>query len=183
MRTASRHMPKFIRRSPTGAVWCIAAFLLASMAVVAITHPVVFGGAMAGIFLFVRWQTVRNRRHLRALATLRQGQSICEFARDFSLRDVDSWVVRAVYEQVQGCLRHAHPSFPLRAEDRLAEDLLIDDEEVEMTIAQEVAARAGRSLDSGATNPYFGRVGTVRDLVMFFQHQPKLASAIRPGSL
>ncbi|MYM87102.1 hypothetical protein GTP91_07895 [Rugamonas sp. FT82W] len=115
----------------------------------------------------------RNAERLRCLAAEREGESICDFARDFDTRQVDTWIVRAVYEQLQYHLADVSPAFPVRASDRLKEDLLLDDDDLDMDIAQEVEQRAGRSLDDTSTNPYFGKVKTVRDLVMFFQSQPK----------
>ncbi|MDI4635539.1 hypothetical protein J7U46_20920 [Pelomonas sp. V22] len=112
-----------------------------------------------------------------ALASRREGQSICEFARDFDARAVDTWVIRAVYEQLQSHLRYVHPSFPVRADDRLKEDLLLDDDDLDIDLAQEVEERTGRSVDGATNNPYSGKVRTVRDFVLFFQHQPRAKSA------
>jgi hypothetical protein len=39
-------------------------------------------------------------RKAPALAQARQGESICQFARAFPRRDVDAWVIRAVWETV-----------------------------------------------------------------------------------
>ncbi|RQO58068.1 hypothetical protein DBR47_14800 [Paucibacter sp. KBW04] len=106
------------------------------------------------------------------LASEREGQSICEFARDFDARAVNTWIIRAVYEQLQEQLKHIHPAFPVRADDRLKEDLLLDDDDLDMDLAQEVEARTGISIDQSGNNPYFGKVKTVRDFVLFFQSQP-----------
>ena len=36
---------------------------------------------------------------------------------------------------------------------------------------ENIAARIGRSLNRAEDNPFFGRINTVHDLVMFFQEQ------------
>lgn len=173
-------MPRSARRSRPVLAWLLVACFAATIVLFAVKHPVAFLGAASGfavLWLLARRQVQREALQLRALASAREGQAICEFARDFNTREVDTWVVRAVYEQLQGHLRHVHPSFPVRADDRLEEDLRVDDEDLDMDIAQEIGHRTGRSLDSSAANPYFGRVRTVRDLVLFFQNQPRSSHA------
>ncbi len=180
MRIASRHMPKFTRR-PVGFVgWLLIACFLFGIAYFAATKPQAFLIALIGLAALcwlARQQSQREARKLLALASQREGQTICEFARDFDVRASDTWLIRAVYEQLQGQLKHVHPSFPVRADDRLKEDLLLDDDDLDMNLAQEVAMRTGRTIDGSAINPYFGKVKTVRDLVCFFQNQPRSASA------
>lgn len=94
----------------------------------------------------------------RRTAAERRGDSICTFARALDRREVDPWVVRAVYE-------HYSESFPVRAED------VLDAEEMDFA-AMEIAERTGRSLDQVERNPRFGRVRTAGDLVRFLSHQP-----------
>jgi len=180
MRIASRHMPKFKPRPIGFAAWILLAAVGAGLAYAVASAPV---GATAALLLlcgaFVWGHRVGKRREeqLRRLAATREGQSICEFARDFEIRTVDTWIIRAVYEQVQRQLRHVHPAFPVRAGDRLKEDLFLDDDDLDMDVAPEVEQRTGRSLDNSGANPHFGKVRTVRDLVLFFQSQPVRSAA------
>lgn len=51
------------------------------------------------------------RRDLAALAQEREGESICDFARAFDTRTTDTWVIRAVYEQLQQQLGRVYPDF------------------------------------------------------------------------
>jgi hypothetical protein len=111
------------------------------------------------------------------LASQREGQTICEFARDFDTQAIDTWIIRAVYEQLQAQLKYIHSAFPIRADDRIKEDLLLDDDDLDMDLASEVETRTARPLDKTDNNPYSGKVKTVRDVVLFFQHQPKAADA------
>jgi hypothetical protein len=180
MRIASRHMPRFIHK-PMGFVgWLIALCILAAIGYVALAKPgasLVAVVVLMAIYVLARPQLKREEQQLRELAARRKDESICEFARDFDARAVDTWIVRAVYEQLQGQLKHVHPSFPIRADDRLKEDLLLDDDDLDMDLAQEVEARTGRSLNDCSSNPYLGKVKTVRDLVLFFQNQPRASNA------
>ena len=107
----------------------------------------------------------RNRR----IAAEREGESICDFARGFDCRAIDTWIIRAVYEQFSG-------AFPLRPGDRFKEDLRADGEYLYFG-AIDIAQRTGRSLDGYERNPMFGKIETLRDLVMFIHHQPLLSAA------
>ncbi|HVX90748.1 MAG TPA: hypothetical protein VHC20_03920, partial [Candidatus Paceibacterota bacterium] len=92
--------------------------------------------------------------------------------RSFERRRVDTWVIRAVYEQLQSHLGTEKP-VPIRATDSLANDLLVDDEDLDMDIAEEILQRTGRSMKDTERNPYYGKVRTVADLVYFVNEQPK----------
>lgn len=79
------------------------------------------------VTLLVAHQLRQERNHLRALAAQRQGESICQFARAFPRRQVDTWVLRAVYESLHGYLGGR---LPIRADDRLKQDLRLDDDDL-----------------------------------------------------
>ncbi len=180
MRIASRHMPKLQTKS-LGWLGCsVGALLAGAFAYLVVADPkaiaVVLGLTFVA-FVLTRPGIKREEEHLRALAEARVGHSICEFAREFDLRAVDPWIVRAVYEQLQKQLEHVHPSFPLHAEDRLKEELHLDGDDVDMEVVVQVEHRTGRSLANADANPYYGKVRTVRDLVMFFQFQGERVAA------
>ena len=65
---------------------------------------------------------------------------------------------------------------PLRPAGRLLEDLWIDPEDLNFDLLPEVAGRAGYSLQQPESNPFFGRVQTVGDLVKFLTSLLKCAS-------
>jgi hypothetical protein len=113
------------------------------------------------------------RRHLTALAEARKGESICEFSRAFDVRSADTWVIRAVYEQLQLQLRWVYPGFPVRATDRLIEDLMLDPDDIDMDVFFDVTRRTRRSRRDVKVNPRYGRVKTAGDLVEFFCAQDK----------
>lgn len=179
MNQPSRYMPKYVESKLGVPGWifvtCLLAGLLASLWFALTSHALLaftIGVLLAALFW---WSHVEYRRKAAAVVhvcALRHGESICEFAREFDTRSVDTWVIRAVYEQLQHHLEHIAPQFPVRSSDRLSEDLLIDDDELDMGLALEIEQRTRRSLNDSSSNPYFGKVRTVGDLVHFFNAQP-----------
>lgn len=177
-RMISRHMPKYrFQPKPLGpVVWLVLGASLAGAVWFVVSAPkaAAICGALFLVLIALSHAVVkRDIAHLRALAAARPGQSICAFARDFDRRSVDAWVVRAVYEQLQSRLEHAHPAFPIRARDRLRQDLRLDEDDIDLDLAPEIETRTGRSLDHAQRNPLFGKVETAGDLVLFFQAQPR----------
>lgn len=178
MPVPSRRMPRHVvpplgtgRKSVLIVVGALVAFGLASMSWKALLG--------IGIYLAVAalWGVRATRRHagrMRNLIAERPGESICRFARDFDCRQIDTWVVRAVYEELQDCVSARVGPVPIRAQDHLSTGLGIDPDDIE-NVAHAIAVRAARSLEGVRANPYWNRVETARDLVMFFDAQPKAA--------
>ena len=48
----------------------------------------------------------------------------------------------------------------------------MDEDDIDLDLAEIVAVRTGRSLENCENNPYFGNVSTLGDLVRFFNAQP-----------
>jgi hypothetical protein len=119
----------------------------------------------------------RGVRRLRQLPAARVDESICQFARSFEVRRTDTWVLRAVYEALQDELRWVSPAFPVHADDSIKNDLLIDGEDLDLSIVWCIAERARRRLEHPERNPFSSRVVTVRDLVSFFVHQPRIEAS------
>jgi hypothetical protein len=169
-------MPKFKPNPVSFSTWLLLVSLacgllfVAASALIATTLAILIICVSAGL---TRREIKREEEQIRALAAARAGESICEFARNFDLQVVDTWIVRAVYEQIQEQLRYVHPAFPVRASDRFKEDLHLEDDDLDMDLAIQVEQRTGRSLNDTKINPYLGKVKTVQDLVFFFQAQPK----------
>lgn len=121
-------------------------------------------------FVLLTWTSVLfESRRLEQLAEGRNSESICAFARSFDCRAIDTWILRAVYETLQEFL--AAPHFPLRASDRLSDDLAFDADDLD-ELADEIAERSGRTLENAEYNPLYSKVESVRDLVLFFTFQP-----------
>ena len=185
MRIASRHMPKYVAMTVSRISWLYLAVMIAGFIFLLVSNPfytIIFVLLFCGLFLVGRKEMRQDDQHLRALAAKRDGGSICDFARDFEMRQIDAWIVRAVYEQLQQHLKHVHPAFPVRAADRLEEDLRLDAETLEMDIVEEIEQRTGRRVDGASENPYAGPVLTVGDLVLFFQAQPIKSPCAAPAT-
>ena len=120
--------------------------------------------------------TIECNRHYRRLAAERHGEGIGTFIRAFDRRSepFDPWVLRATWEALVPYTRFRGGQLPLRATDRLSEDLLIDQDDIDFDIIKEVAERSGHSLKQLEANPYYGRIQTVGDFVQFITFQPRI---------
>ena len=118
--------------------------------------------------------TIRNRRFAR-LAAARNSESICDFARSFDCRKTDTVLIRAVYETVQE--KMGPPLVPLRAEDRLLDDLELDEEDLD-EIFIDAAKLCNLSIVSTESNPLYDKVITLHDVVEFLRHQPTLQTTV-----
>lgn len=118
----------------------------------------------------------REKRRFEEMCSIRDEESICNFARSFSTRHLDTWVIRAAYQEIQQLVKSYILAFPVRASDLLVDDLRIDADDIDDLLV-DVAFRSGHSLDETASNPFYGHVKTVRDLVLFVNAQPRLVTA------
>jgi hypothetical protein len=172
MRIPSRLMPQVAGKPVSLGSWVILAVLLTALAYLLWEHPIPVLGFVAFLGAISVIEAKRTKAHLNKLAAQRNGESICTFAREANYRTNDTWVVRAVYEQVQSYLGSEFHSFPLRWNDSFEKDLKIDIEDVGDVIAAEVAERTGRNFSETTGNPMYAKVSTVGDLVLFFCAQP-----------
>jgi hypothetical protein len=132
----------------------------------------VFVGGIALVSLVLN---ARSARALRALAVDRAGEDIGTFARALDRRapEFDPWVVRAVWDELQHCVRYDDRRLPLRPSDRLVADLRIDPDDLE-DMAIDVARRVGREDSDWAANPMCGRVTTVAEFIQLVALQPRV---------
>lgn len=156
--------------------WAVLLAIASLLACAAWQKPA-FGAALALSVVAASLQIRSEKRRLRELAIERPGESICAFARAFDRRQVDAWVIRAVYEEIGGQL--AMPGFPLRPGDDLSKTLNLDGDALDFDIAPAIAERTGRSLADTESNPYFDKVRTAADLVLFFNAQPIETRSLR----
>lgn len=173
MRRPSRLLPELNRKRVPPLVWCLLGVFATCFAVALWLRPLLTGGLVLLMFGFSLGHSYFVRVHLRRLAAGRTREGIGAFAKQFDCRSVDTWIIRAVYEELQEYLRSEVRSFPLRASDRLLEDLKVDQGDLEDMVASRVAERTGRRLEAGPSNTLGGKVQTVGDLVLFFNAQPR----------
>jgi hypothetical protein len=123
--------------------------------------------AFGGWFVLIAVFAVFHRRWLRRLKEERKEESICSFARALPAKEHDTWVMRAVYEEMSRVT-----GGPLRPYDDIKKFWRVNPEDLD-DVAFTIAHRAGRSMDDTKKNPMFDRVVTIADMITFFEHQPK----------
>ena len=147
--------------------------LLLLTATIVIYQPI-YLAIIAGIALlalaWTHFEEPKIEKYFAELCEERKDLSICDFARGFDSRSVDTWVIRAVYEQLQAALA-TKQNVPIKASDNLFDTLKLDEDDFDLDLVEEVAQRTGRSIENFQSNPYYGKVTTARNLVLFFNHQ------------
>lgn len=121
--------------------------------------------ALLGVFDHRKRRRLLDRR-------VRDGLGICTFAREFPRRSVDTWILRATWEELGTYLAVDGRPFPIRADDRL-DAFGLDDLDLEDVVVR-IAGRARRTLYRYAANPWTDRVETIQDLVDYLQFQPRI---------
>lgn len=118
--------------------------------------------------------TIFNFFRFRRLARQRAGLSICQFARSFNYRHVDTNIIRAAYEEFQRWAGPGAKDFPVMASDDIGKLYGVDGEDLD-DVAEELAVKTGRRWADLESNPLYGQVTTVGDLVLFLNRQTKAA--------
>ncbi|WP_087463118.1 hypothetical protein [Oleiphilus messinensis] len=172
MKQASRFMPKYEPRKASKPLLFSLLFIAAAIVIYQPWYLVVLVGIALLVVVWGAIEQPRVERHFLRLCKEREGLSICEFAREFDPKVVDTWVIRAVYEQLQAALP-TRQSVPIKASDSLFDTLLLDEDDLDLDLVEEIAQRTGRSLDDPENNPYYGNVTTARNLVLFFNLQDR----------
>ena len=152
-------------------IWCIVAMIIQS--------PL----SSIGFALFAAAITTASLvtvRKLNQLRNARQGEDIGTFARSLAMRQLDTWVVRAVYEEISQYVGTKEHPFPVRANDRLTEDLQVDREDFGSVLCA-IADRCGRSLDKLEENPLFPKFTTVADVIHMLMLQSKESTPEQSG--
>lgn len=160
------------KTTPLGYVMVTTFVIAIAIAMLCYQKPVILPIIVG--FLTIGWILTRiERARLRKVAKARTEESICNFARSFPRKDSDPWLIRAVYEELQNYFKGDVAHLPLRASDRIDEDLRIDREDLD-DIAYDIAHRAGYDMTDAQNNPLFNKVKTVADIVQFMTFQPKI---------
>lgn len=179
MRRASRFMPQARRPAMSwrGRIFMAVALLalLCSLLLALGAYPVTVCLIAVAIWALVAIGEQRQKKRLLQRLQARSGESICQFARSIDCRRVDTWVVRAVYEELQRYYSKKW-AVPLRVTDRLEEDLQLESEDMDYVLV-DMAQRAGRNLADTQHNPFYDKVSTVGDLVHFLNAQPRVKAA------
>lgn len=167
----SRNIPKYVEE-PTTVTQKIAIFLV----IITVLSLLYFYPFFLLLFIFIGfWSVIYNYKEAKRFSKIalnRSGESICSFTRALNFRRIDTWIIRATWEELQKYVTHKSLSaFPIRPTDKIGDDFKIDSEELE-DIAERIAQRTTRSLEETDKNPYFGKIETVGDLILFMNNQP-----------
>lgn len=171
----SRHMPKEPSRKPKWwgvlivAIW--AGWLIWSVVAIIVHTPLTSIG-FALFAVVIATASILTARKLKQLRSSRRGEDIGSFSRSLPIRQLDTWVVRAVYEEISAYVGTKDKPFPIRPTDRLAEDLEVDQEDLGDMICS-IADRCGRSLGELEKNPIFTTMKTITDVIQMLMLQPK----------
>ena len=125
--------------------------------------PLILIAVVSFALLFIVLTVIQdrnNRRRMHALAAERSGESICQFARSLPYRQLDTVVIRHVYEAFESEMALLDCRVPIRTTDHFTDTLDIDPEDLDCLVT-ELADRCGRSLDSYEQNPFYARLHTV----------------------
>ena len=168
-------MPKYTPPKGGGsALWWLIVGGFSALILWGIWEAPLLLGIVPLIAINMYFDNKRRKKKFEALVQERTNQSICQFARSFDCKKTDTWVIRAVYEQVSEYVALSDVTLPLKADDDIVELLEIDEEDFELDLFEEIAQRARRSTEDKEKNPYFGKVHTLRDLVNFFNEQQRV---------
>lgn len=181
-RKPSRQMPKYM---PMPNKWVAFVFYLmvllllsglAYLAYQAWAEPSIIWAYLVVVALFVLlvfWGSKQEQdriQRLIQLAQARHGDDIGDFARAFDVRRVNTWVIRAVYEELQLEIADSYPElpqFPIRPDDKII-DLLNDADDFDASVLPRIYQRTGKI----CRNTFVTEINTVRELVLFVNRLP-----------
>ena len=176
MKVPSRLMPLYMPEPVSWWKKTLAYSVLALLFYILLSAIIHHPWILAVVVILAVSTVYSNKKHnqkLREKTDERANEGICTFVRSFDRNQVDAWILRAVHEELQHYMKFPEGTCPLRASDRLEKDLKIDPEDIEDLIPV-VAQRTGRSLEQTERNPFFGKIETVSDFVLFINNQPKV---------
>jgi hypothetical protein len=154
--------------------WAVFAPILAGLLYMLYLHPYATTTFVVTVTIADWYGKVHYRKMFKEMAEVRVGQSICEFANAFDSRTTDTWIIRAVYEELQAAIIPYGVQLPICPNDNLSKLLAFDSDTLDFDIAPRIAERTGRSLGDAKANRYFGAVETAADVVRFFNAQPAI---------
>jgi len=114
---------------------------------------------------------------MKKVATERGNPNICEYARSFDYRNVDTKIMREVWNEVQLNLGNYNGKpFPVKADDMFEKTYSMHPDDLD-DIYWSVADRLGIDTEEPENNPYFNKVTSVKNLVLFLHNQPRAGNA------
>ena len=91
------------------AFWALLGVALPGLVWLASPQAILASAAVVALVIAATWKTVRSERaRLLRMASSRNGECLCQFARSFDTRAVDTSVIRAVRDSIQHSLDFTH---------------------------------------------------------------------------
>ena len=121
--------------------------------------------------------TIYSYYRMKRIALSRGEADICSYTRSFDYRNVDTEIMREVFEKVQEWAgTYNDKPFPVQANDNFDDLYQIDPDDLD-GIYWEVADKLGISTERAEENPYYDKVKNVKELVLFLHNQPRVKNA------
>ncbi|MBU2707195.1 hypothetical protein KCM76_14455 [Zooshikella marina] len=129
---------------------------------------------ITGVLILVAIYIFIDHCRMKKISHERGEPNICEYARSFDFRNVDTKIIREVWSEIQLSLGNYNGRpFPVKADDTFDSIYKMDPDDLD-DIYWSVADRLGIDTENPEGNPYFNQIRSVRDLVMFLNHQPRI---------
>ncbi len=127
-----------------------------------------------GLIVIGAIYTVVEHRRMKKISLERGEPKLCEDARSFDYRNVDTKIIREVWNELQECLgKYNGKPFPIKAEDLFDDTYKLDPDDLDDAYWA-VADRLGIDTENPENNPYWNKVTSVKNLVLFLHNQPRL---------
>lgn len=128
------------------------------------------------IFLIVAGMFIEHRR-MKKIALERGKPNICKFAREFDYRNIDTQILREVWNELQLTIGEFEgEAFPIEANDFFESTYHLDEDDLD-DVYWSVCDRLGIETENAEKNPYFEKVTSVKTLVLFIHNQPRTNNA------
>jgi len=128
---------------------------------------------ISAVILLIVINMLFEHLRMKKIAIQRGKPNICKFARDFDYRVIDTKIIREVWNETQLWLgKFDGENFPIQSSDNFEKTYRIDEDDLD-DIYWDVSDRLGISTENVEVNPFYERVHSVKDLVLFIHHQQK----------
>lgn len=172
MKRASRFMPEYKPKNASNFAIFIGACAFLAVLYSAPVFVVIVAGIALLLFVWSYFEQPKIDEYFANLYKDRNNLSICNFAKEFDARKIDTWIIRATYQEVQRIVCSDY-LLPIKADDHLFDTLMLDEDDLDLDLVEIISQRTGRSLEQYENNPFYGKVTTVRNLVLFLNCQPE----------
>ncbi|WP_415896030.1 hypothetical protein ACMXYQ_07065 [Neptuniibacter sp. PT34_22] len=129
--------------------------------------PYVIGVIVILMLILGTFEHIRMQR----LSGERGEVDVCKYAKSFDYRSVDTKIMREVWNELHLWLgKYDGKAFPIKTEDKFEDTYNMDPEDLD-DIYLAIADRLGINTENPQKKPYFNKVTSVKNLVLFLHHQ------------